>query len=188
MKKLTSGLFAAALALALPMTANAQEAVTPQADQEQCVAQTGPIQTGEKVAATSTFDTPFGKIVELQAPAESNLSLHTEVEAERTEMGREDVGAEGDVEVGAEADVAVGAEDAQRDPMLAENQSTFWLVADNVEPGTYEVTLQNEAGETCTTEITVEKKAEAGVGADAAIDVEIEEEDVEETDTEDSDW
>lgn len=184
MKKLTSGLFAAALILALPLTASAQDAVTP--EQEQCTATTTAVHAGEKVAATTTFETPFGKIVSLEAPAESNLTLYTE----KAEMAHEgDEGAER-AEMGAEADVAVGAE---AEPMAEEknpNESKFWLVAENAPVGTYSVTLTNEAGESCTTEITVEEKIETDLETDLDVDGEIDTE-TEETEDESesgSDW
>lgn len=183
MKKLTSGLFAAALVLALPLTASAQDAVTQ--EQEVCTATVAPIQSGEKVAATATFDSPFGKIVRLEAPAESNLSLY----AEKAEMAHEgDAGAEPAAEVDVEAEV-----EAEAAPMAEEknpNESKFWLVAANAPAGTYEVTLENDSGESCTTEITVEEKSEAGLETDAEISGEIdtETEDAEAEGESNSDW
>lgn len=205
MKKLMSGFFAAALALALPLTANAQEAVTPQ-DQEECRATVTPIQAGEKVSATATFDSPFGKIAALQAPEGTNIALHTEKDEERTEMAAEERPLGAEEPVGAEErpmgeEDPAGAEErplgddrpvgVERDQLTAENQSEFWLVAKDVPAGTYEVTLENDEGKTCTTEITIEDETvletdiDAGIDADAGIGEEVDEET---EDQDNTDW
>lgn len=159
MKKLTSGLFAAALVLALPLTANAQEADVPTDVAETCTATIAPIQASENVAVTASFDRPFGKVVAIEAPAVSGLAL---AEEKQTEMADEAV--EG--ELGAEP-APLGDEN--------ENVSTFWLNASGAESGTYQITLNNEAGESCTAEITIE----------APVDDEWTDTEIEESDTED---
>lgn len=157
MRKLTSGVFAAALALALPMSANAQEAAqgqdAMQEDQEECSATIAPIRAGdERVMATATFDAPFGEVTSVEAPQRSNLSLHTERDGEREGMAAEREYGE------------------QAREMAAENEAVFWLKAKDAEPGTYQVTLENEAGERCIAELTVEegdpisRDQDAGVG------------------------
>lgn len=155
MKKLTSGIFAAALALALPMNANAQEGAVQGQDaiegEQECRATVEPITTDEQVLATATFDSPFGEVTKVEAPQRSNLSLHKEKDGEREGMA-----AEREREYGEQAR-----------EMAAENQSTFWIDAENAEPGTYQVTLENEAGKSCTAEITVEEGDPVERGRDA---------------------
>ena len=157
MRKLTSGVFAAALALALPVTGNAQEAVQEEdairENQEECRATIEPIRVSdERVMATATFDAPFGEVTKFEAPQRSNLSLHIEREGERQGMAVE------------------GEHGEQARELAAENQSMFWLKAKNAESGTYLVTLENEAGKRCTAELTVEEgdaislEQDAGVG------------------------
>lgn len=147
MSKLTSGLFAAALVLALPLTASAQEAAVPTDEAETCTATIAPIHASEHVAVTAAFDAPFGSVVAIEAPAESGIVLADE---KRTAMADEAV--EGEVE-------AVEAEPA---PLADENEnvSIFWLDASETAPGTYLVTLSNELDESCTAEITVEEKSD----------------------------
>lgn len=190
MKKLTSGFFAAALALALPLTANAQDAVNPEQDQDQCTATVAPIHAGEKVAATATFESPFGKIVKLEAPAESSLGLYTEKDGERTEIAHEGEKDAERAEMGAEAEVDARVEAAPLAEEKNANESKFWLVAENAPAGTYEVTLENEAGESCTTEITVEEKTETGLETDVDVSGEIdtETEGAEDENESGSDW
>lgn len=155
-KKLMSGLFAAALAVALPLTANAQEAAAPADEAETCTATITPIHAAESVAVTAAFDAPFGNVVAIEAPPESGLVL---IEDKPTEMAEEAV--EGELE-------------AEPAPLADENEnvSTFWLNSADAAPGTYLLTLNNEAGESCTTEITVEEKADrpwtedVGIGED----------------------
>lgn len=158
MRKLTSGVFAAALALALPMTGNAQEAVQGQdamQGQEECRATIEPIRAGdERVMATATFDSPFGEVTSIEAPERSNLSLHTEKDGELEGMAAEREYGE------------------QAREMAAENQSVFWLKAENAEPGTYQVTLENEAGKRCTAELTVEEGDPISRDQDVGIDQE----------------
>lgn len=165
MKKLTSGLFAAALILALPLTASAQDAEVPADEAPTCTATIAPINASDNVIVTASFDQPFGKVVAIEAPAVSGIALTQE---QQTEMADEPV--EG--ELGAEP-APLGAED--------ENASTFTLNTSATEPGTYLITLNNEAGESCSAEVTVEAKTD-----DEWTETEIEIEDVpEEEDTED---
>ena len=166
MKNLTSGLFAAALVMALPLTATAQEAAAPAAEAEICTATIAPIHASESVAVTATFDAPFGKIVGLEAPAESGLVLV--LEEKPVEMADEAV--EGEIEAEVEAE-----------PLTDENAnvSTFWLNSSETEPGTYLLTLSNEAGDSCTAEITVESNEKADEWTEDEIDTE-------ETDTEET--
>jgi hypothetical protein len=161
MKKLTSGLFAAALILALPLTANAQDAAVPAEEAPTCTAIVAPIQASDNVIVTASFDQPFGKVVAIEAPAVSGLALAPE---EQTEMADEAV--EG--ELGAEP-APLGAE---------ENASTFTLNASATEPGTYMITLNNEAGESCSAEITVEEKSDDEWNEEVEIQ---EEDDIEDT-------
>ena len=162
MKKLTSGLFAAALILALPLTASAQDAAVPAEEAPTCTATIAPIHTSDNVVVTASFDRPFGKVVAIEAPAVSGLALAPE---EQTEMADEaDEAAEG--ELGAEP-APLGAED--------ENASTFTLNASATEPGTYLIILSNQAGESCSAEITVEEKLDD----EWDTEVEIQEEDTE---------
>ena len=161
MKKLTSGLFAAALILALPLTANAQDVAVPAEEAPTCTATIAPIHASDNVVVTASFDRPFGKVVAIEAPAVSGLALAPE---EQTDMADEAV--EG--ELGAEP-APLGAED--------ENASTFSLNASATEPGTYLVILNNEAGETCSAEIIVEENSDDEWNTE----VEIQEEDTEDT-------
>lgn len=164
MQKLMSGIAAAVLVLLLPLTAGAQEAEAPEAETpEVCTATIAPIHAGEKVAAKATFAEPFGQIVAIDASAESGLALATEkkhAEGEMVEMADE-------AEAGAEADAAVElAEEVEGEAKAeaaieAENASVFWLDATEATAGTHEITLKNEAGASCTAEITVEEAAEA---------------------------
>lgn len=144
MSKLTSGLFAAALVLALPLTANAQEAAVPTDEAETCTATIAPIHASEHVAVTAAFNAPFGNVVGIEAPAESGIVL---AEEKQTEMADEAV--EGEIE-------------AEAAPLADENAnvSTFWLDTSTAAPGTYLVTLSNDLDESCTAEITVEEKTE----------------------------
>lgn len=144
MSKLTSGLFAAALVLALPLTANAQEVAVPTDEAETCTATIAPIHASDHVAVTATFDAPFGSVVGIEAPAESGIVLAQE---KQTEM----------------ADEAVEGEVAAEPAPLADenaNVSTFSLDASSAAPGTYLITLNNELDESCTAEITVEEKSD----------------------------
>ena len=170
MKKLTSGLFAAALVMALPLTANAQEAAVPADDVETCTATIAPIHASENVIVTASFDRPFGKVVAIEAPAVSGLVLAPE---KQTEMADEAV--EGEIEP------APLAEEAD------ENASTFRLNASGTEPGTYLVTLNNEAGDSCTAEITVEEKSDEWTETEDEGDIENDEGDIENTDIEKDD-
>lgn len=144
MSKLTSGLFAAALVLALPLTANAQEAAVPTDEAEACTATIAPIHASEHVAVTAAFDAPFGNVVGIEAPAESGIVL---AEEKQTEMADEAV--EGEIE-------------AEAAPLADENEnvSTFWLDTSAAAPGTYLITLSNELDESCTAEITVGEKSD----------------------------
>lgn len=142
--KLTSGLFAAALVLALPLTANAQEVAVPTDEVETCTATIAPIHASEHVAVTAAFDAPFGSVVGIEAPAESGIVL---AEEKQTEMADEAI--EGEIE--AEA-APLGEE--------TENVSTFWLDTSATEPGTYLITLNNELDASCSAEITVEEKSD----------------------------
>lgn len=144
MSKLTSGLFAAALVLALPLTANAQDVAVPTDEAETCTATIAPIHASEHVTVTAAFDAPFGSVVGIEAPAESGIVLAQE---KQTEM----------------ADEAVEGEVAAEPAPLADenaNVSTFWLDTSNAAPGTYLITLNNELDESCTAEITVEEKSD----------------------------
>lgn len=174
MQKLMSGFVAAALVLLLPLTAGAQEAEAPEAETpEVCTATIAPIHAGEKVAAKATFAEPFGQIVAIETSAESGLTLVTKTERADGEM----VEMADEAEAGVEADAAVElveedeAEAKAEAAVEAENASKFWLNAKDATAGTYEITLKNEAGDSCTTEITVEPKtaveAEAAVESDA---------------------
>jgi len=158
MKNLTSGLFVAALLMALPLTANAQEAAAPAEEAEICTATIAPIHASESVAVTATFDAPFGKVVGIEAPAESGLVLVVE---KPVEMADEAV--EGEIE--AEVEAA---------PLTDENAnaSTFWLNSSETEPGTYLLTLSNEAGESCTAEITIESTEKADEWTEDEVEVE----------------
>ena len=151
MHKLTSGIVAAALVVALPMTANAQDAAAPEAEtQEVCQATIAPIQASSHVAATATFASPFGKVAEIDVPAESGIVLVTEAQHEDiVEMADE---ADGEYEEKAE-EMVDEAEDKVED---TENTSLFWLNAENATAGTYDIVLKNESGATCATQITVE--------------------------------
>lgn len=144
MSKLTSGLFAAALVLALPLTATAQDAAVPTDEAETCTATITPIHASENVAVTAAFDAPFGNVVAIDAPAESGIVL---VDEKQTVMADEAA------EVEIEADPAPLAEQG-------ENVSTFWLNTSATAPGTYLITLSNELDESCSAEITVEEKAD----------------------------
>lgn len=171
MQKLMSGFAAAAMVLALPLAANAQEAATPEAGmQDACTATIAPIHASENVAATATFSAPFGEIVSIEAPAESGLSLVT---VDKTEMA-----VEGNVEAeGVEGDIEAKADIEERAPLAGEteNVSTFWLNASETPAGTYSLTLTNESGESCTADITVEEKIEAESDMDE-VEAEVEEE------------
>lgn len=179
MQKLISSLVAAALVLLLPLTAGAQEAETPDAETpEVCTATIAPIHAGEKVAVTATFAEPFGQIVAIETSAESGLALVTETERAEGEMVEMADEAEAGVE--AEAAVELAEEEAKAEAAVeAENATKFWLNAKDATAGTYEITLKNEADESCATEITVEPKAaveaDATVEAEAAIDEDSEE-------------
>ncbi len=146
MSKLTSGLFAAALVLALPLTANAQEVAVPTDEVEICTATIAPIHASEYVAVTAAFDAPFGNVVGIEAPAESGIVL---AEEKQTEMADEAV--EGEIEI-----------EAEPAPLADENLnvSTFFLDTSNTAPGTYLITLNNELDASCTAEITVEEKSD----------------------------
>ena len=168
--KLTSGLFAAALVLALPLTANAQEVAVPTDEIETCTATIAPIHASEHVAVTAAFDAPFGSVVGIEAPAESGIVL---AEEKRTEMADEAI--EGEIE-------------AEAAPLADENEnvSTFWLDTSNATPGTYLITLNNELDESCTAEITVEEKDEKSDVEKVEIDTEnVEINEAEDMDTED---
>ena len=148
MQKLISTFLAAALVLLLPLSAGAQEAEAPEAETaEVCTATIAPIQAGEKVAAKATFAEPFGQIVAIETSAESGLALVTKEKPAEGEMV--ELAAEGEGEAKAEAAVE------------AENASVFWLDASEATAGSYEITLKNEAGASCATEITVEATADA---------------------------
>lgn len=160
MQKLMSGIAAAGMVLLLPLTAGAQEAEAPEAETpEVCTATIAPVHAGEKVAAKATFAEPFGQVVAIEASAESGLALaEKHAEGEMVEMADE-------AEAGAEADAAVEmAEEGEAKAeaaIEAENASVFWLDATEATAGTHEITLKNEAGASCTAEITVEEAAEA---------------------------
>lgn len=162
MQKFMSGIAAAVMVLLLPLTAGAQEAEAPEAETpEVCTATIAPIHAGEKAAAKATFAEPFGQVVAIEASAESGLTLAKEkkhAEGEMVEMADE-------AEAGAEADAAVEmAEEGEAKAeaaIEAENASVFWLDATEATAGTHEITLKNEAGASCTAEITVEEAAEA---------------------------
>ena len=154
MQKFINGIAAAFMVLLLPLSAGAQEAEAPAAEaSETCTATIAPIHAGEAVAVKATFAEPFGQIVAIEAPAESGLALVTEdaAKGEMVEMADE-------AETEGEAKAEAVAE--------AENASVFWLDATEATPGTYEITLKNEAGASCAAEISVtevekdEEKAE----------------------------
>lgn len=170
MSKLTSGLFAAALVLALPLTANAQEVAVPADEAETCTATIAPIHASEHVAVTAAFDAPFGNVVGIEAPAESGIVL---AEEKQTEMA-----VEGEIE----AEPAPLADEG-------ENVSTLWLNTSATAPGTYLITLNNELDESCTAEITVEEKSdewtESKTEKSDAEKAEDKADEAEETDTED---
>lgn len=169
MSKLTSGLFAAALVLALPLTANAQDVAVPADEAETCTATIAPIHSSEHVAVTAAFDAPFGNVVAIEAPAESGIAL---AEEKRTEMADEAV--EGEIE-------------AEPAPLADENEnvSTFWLNASDAAPGTYLITLSNELDESCTAEITVKEKSDERTESKTEKSDAEKAEEVEENDTED---
>lgn len=177
MSKLTSGLFAAALVLALPLTANAQDVAVPTDEAETCSATIAPIHASDHVAVTATFDAPFGNVVGIEAPAESGIVL---AEEKQTEMADEAL--KGEIEGEVEAEPA---------PLADENAnvSTFWLDTSDATPGTYLITLNNELDESCTAEITVEEKsdewAESRTEKSDAEKAEKKAEEAEENDTED---
>lgn len=159
MKKLTSGLFAAALVMALPLTVDAQEAAVPADEVEVCTATIAPIHTSEFVAVTAAFDAPFGQVVGIETPAESGLLL---VDEKLTEMAVEGE-LEGEIKGEVEGEIEGEFEGEIKPTPLADenaNVSTFWLNSADAAPGTYLVTLSNETGESCTAEITVEEKIE----------------------------
>ena len=147
MQKLMSGFAAVALVFALPMAANAQEAASAET-QDVCTATIAPISASANAAATATFTSPFGDVISIETPEGTGLALVTE---EPTEMAN--------VEADADADEAAPMADE------TENVSYFTLNAADVEPGTYEITLKNESGESCAAELTVQadelKSAEA---------------------------
>lgn len=163
MKKLMSGFAAAALVFALPMAANAQEAASAES-QDVCTATIAPIAASSNAAATATFTSPFGDVISIEAPEGTGLTLVTE---KRAEMANE-----------AAADEAA--------PMVdeTENVAHFTLNAIDVEPGTYQITLKNESGESCAAELTVKgdelKSDELGEADDVKAD--------ENEDETDSDW
>lgn len=162
MQKLMSGAAAMAMILVLPLTASAQEAEAPETEADEvCTATIAPIHAGEKVAAKATFAEPFGQIVAIETPAESGLALVAEkkqAEGEMVEMADE---AEAEADAAVELTEEIEGEAKAEAAVEAENASVFWLNAIDATAGTYEITLKNEAGTSCATEITVEKAVEA---------------------------
>jgi len=182
MKKLTSGLFAAALVMALPLTADAQEVAVPADEVEICTATIAPIHAAEHVTVTATFDAPFGNVVAIEAPAESGLVLVAELPTEMAVEGELEGELEGEVEGEIEGEFE-GEIEIEPTPLADENEnvSTFWLNAVAAAPGTYLITLNNEAGASCTADITVEEKSDEWTETEA----ELEDNEAETDDTED---
>lgn len=137
MQKLMSGFVAAALVFVLPLAANAQEAEAGAESQEICTATIAPIPASANAAVTATFASPFGDVISIEAPEGTGLALVTEEPAEM-------------------ANVEPEADDAAPMADETENVSYFQVNAADVEPGTYEITLKNESGESCAAELTVQ--------------------------------
>lgn len=142
MQKLMSAFAAVALVFALPMAANAQEAASAES-QDVCTATIAPISASANAAVTATFTSPFGDVISIETPEGTGLALVTE---EPTEMAN----------VEADADEAAPMADETADETEDVNVSYFTLNAADVEPGTYEITLKNESGESCAAELTVQ--------------------------------
>lgn len=137
----TRGALAALLVLALPVAAAAQEDGAPEAaPQRDCTAAITPIPAAAQAQATATFDAPFGTVSELKGPEKSGLKLVKEVQPEKTEMA-----AEPEEVIEEEMDAA------------EENTVTFRVDASRTSVGTYDIVLKNEAGETCSAQLTVQE-------------------------------
>ncbi len=137
MSKLIRGFAGAALLLALPLSVNAQdqqEEGTPQ--QEVCEATVAPVHSGEIVAATATFPSPFGDVIAIEAPEASGLALATD--EDKTDMASEEQSEE--------------LTELANDP----NTTIFWLDTRESSAGTYAVMLKNAEEVSCVAEITVE--------------------------------
>lgn len=148
MNKLISGTAVAALFLALPLSANAQEAVEVEGDVDVAIEAAdictatiaSPVTAGEQTAVAVRFDSPFGEIVEIDAADESGLKIvDSDEEAELLNVA--------DAVGNAELRDAATLDDA--------NVSIFWLDAEDATVGTHEITLLNDNDASCTTEITV---------------------------------
>lgn len=142
MSKMIRGVAAAALLLALPLALHAQEQQeegTPQ-QQEVCEATIAPVHSGEIVAATATFASPFGEIIAIEAPEESGLALASDEDVEQT---------------------AMASEETEEPTELANDANTtiFWLNTQDSSAGTYVVMLKNAENVSCVAEITVEDPA-----------------------------
>lgn len=155
MQKLMSGFAAAALVFALPMAANAQEAAVSVESQDVCTATIAPISASADAAVTATFTSPFGDVISIETPEGTGLVLVTEEPAEM-------------------ANVEVETDEAAPMTDETENVSYFILNAADVDPGTYEITLKNESGESCAAELTVQadelKSDELGEAEDVKSD------------------
>lgn len=156
MNKLITSSAVAALFLALPLSANAQEAVEVEGDIEApvevveaadiCTATiASPVTAGEQTAVAVRFDAPFGDIVEIDAADESGLKL---------------VDSDEDAELQNVIDVAGDAELRDAAALDDANVSIFWLDAEEATVGTHEVTLLNDSDASCTTEITIDDAIE----------------------------
>jgi hypothetical protein len=148
MNKLISGSAVAALFLALPLAANAQETVEVEGDVDVAVEAadictatiSSPVTAGEQTAVAVRFDAPFGDIVEIDAADESGLKL---------------VDSDEDAELQNVADAAGNAELRDAATLDDANVSIFWLDAEEATVGTHEITLLNDSDVSCTTEITI---------------------------------
>lgn len=162
MQKLMSGFAAVALVFALPLAANAQEAATPEAEtQDVCTATIAPIPAAAHAVATANFTAPFGDVTAIETPEDSGLELAIEKKAEM-----------------ADEEMADEEEAAEAEPMVeeTENVSTFAVNSAEATPGTYQITLENESGESCSAELTVQGDSDVDMDAEKA------------NDNDDSDW
>lgn len=134
------------LLLLLPVAAGAQEAAAPDVElQDRCTAEITPIRAVAQAHATATFEEPFGEVVAIRGPEKSGLKVVKVAAPDRAEMA-------------AEAGEASGLEREE----LAANVSSFLVDASRTTPGTYGVDLKNEAGESCSAELTIEGSTEDG--------------------------
>lgn len=162
MNKLISGSAVAALFLALPLSAGAQETVEVEGDVEAapvCIATIAtPVAAGsEQTAVAVRFDAPFGEIVKIEASDDSGLEL---IEADE------------EAELQAVSDAAGNAELRDAATLDDANVSTFWLDAEDATAGTHELVLLNDSDASCTASITITEDTSDAVENDTMDEME----------------